>query len=78
MRAKATVWRVEYSHKHDTGRASHAGLFLTGDPSGAGIFEVVRDSIAAECRTDLVLGEVRRFGEADGIVLPATTSTEVN
>ena len=48
------------------------------DPSGAGIFEVVRDSIPAECRTDLVLGEVRPFGEADGVVLPAAVSAEVN
>lgn len=64
--AKATVWRVQYSHQHQDGRAAHTALFITADPSGAGLYEVVRDAVPPECRMDLVISEASRFGDASG------------
>lgn len=76
--AKATVWRVQYSHKHDDGRAAHTALFLTADPSGAGLYEVVRDAVSPECRTDLVISEASRFGDASGTAVLAAATAVVN
>jgi hypothetical protein len=66
--AKATVWLVTYTHKAGEGRERHRELFLTSDPTGSGLYEVVRAAVPKECRPELVIVEATRHGEAAGAV----------
>lgn len=66
--AKATVWLIAWSHKHGDDRQSHRGYFLTSDPTGAGLYEVVRHAAKPECRTEIIIHAAERQGEAAGAV----------
>jgi hypothetical protein len=66
--AKAAVWLVTYTHKAGEERGRHRELFLTSDPTGGGLYEVVREAVPAACREDLIIVSAERHGDASGVV----------
>jgi hypothetical protein len=66
--ATATLWLVTFSHKHNGERTSHRAYFMTSDPTGAGLYEVVRQAAKPECRQDIIIHETSRQGDVSGVV----------